>query len=595
MNGPAAEVQPPARPRLAVRVGVTGHRAPRLEDADFSALRSRIRAVLAALGEAAHVVHARPGQDYSPEGPVLTIVSSLASGSDCIVAAEAVAMGYTLQAPLPFARAEYRRDLETDAQRAEFDRLVGVASAVLELDGDRSHADAAYERASAVMLDQCDVLLAIWDGTPSPRVGGTAHTVRQALLLEIPVLRIDSAAPHELRDLGVDGASTVAVEDLGDTVAHVLARQFPPLADPDDPLRQSYFTEPARMGRGVGVFRRFRALMEMGARRHEASGVDAPDHDAASGTLAAAPASLQAEHERADALAQHYAARYRDAFTANYLMGALAVLAALIGFVSPIGTITELVLIAAILLVIHRARRGRWHERWLGYRLCAEQLRQLALLRPLGRSVPAVRLPAHAAESDPSRLWTSWLTRARTREIGLASGAVTHAQLRAYRAELHAILRGQIAYHRNASHRSHVLAHRLHLAGTSLFYATLLVCIAHLGLEAWHHSHPVGVGAVQGSGPDPYSMNGALTLLAAVFPAFGAAFAGIASQGELHRVAQRSRAMSQQLDALVPRLAASAESSDAYASVAVDGVEIMTAELLDWQATFRAKPVVLPA
>lgn len=583
----------PDRPRLTVRVGITGHRAGGLPAADLQQLRTRVREALVALRDAAAGVLAREGHDYAPAAPAMTLVSSLASGSDSLVADEARALGYALHAPLPFAREEYRADFAAAADRAEFERLLGDAAAVLELDGCREDSDAAYERASAVMLEQADVLLAIWDGVRPSLVGGTSHTVRQAVTLGIPVIWIDAAAPHAVRSIGPE--MTVGEADGIRAIATAAVESQFPHIDTSDPLRDAYFVEPVSGDGGVGVFRWFRALLEAGDDGHHVP-VPAPDvNGAAHGTLAAAPAALRAEHDRADALAQQYATRYRDAFVGNYLMGAMAVVAALVGFVSPVGTVTELLLIAGILLVTHRGRRGQWHERWLGYRLQAEQLRHLALLRPLGRALPTVRVPAHAPESDPSRLWTSWLARARTRELGLASGRITSGALAAYRGELQAMLAGQVAYHAQSAHRNHVLAHRIHLLGTSLFYLTLVVCVAHLALEIWHHSHvPAGPPAPV-TGPDAFSMNGALTFLAAVLPAFGAAFAGIASQGEFERVSHRSRAMGQQLAALLPRLAGAGTSSDACAAVAVQGVEIMTAELLDWQTTFRAKPIVLPA
>ena len=48
------------------------------------------------------------------------IVSSLAEGSDRIVAAAGLAAGFKLEIVLPFDPVEYVRDFETQASRAEF-------------------------------------------------------------------------------------------------------------------------------------------------------------------------------------------------------------------------------------------------------------------------------------------------------------------------------------------------------------------------------------------------------------------------------------------------------------------------------------------
>jgi hypothetical protein len=42
-------------------------------------------------------------------------------------------------------------------------------------------------------------------------------------------------------------------------------------------------------------------------------------------------------------------------------------------------------------------------------------------------------------------------------------------------------------------------------------------------------------------------------------------------------------------------LAASPATSVAYAGIAEETVRVMSEELLEWQATVRAKPLVLPA
>jgi hypothetical protein len=559
------------RPRLTVRVGVSGHRADALAASDATALRGRVRELLSAIAAEARGLLEAPGTDYAATDPRIVLTSSLAAGADTLVANEALALGYELQAPLPFTAADYAADFSAEG-RAELDRLRARATAVLELDGDRRDSTQAYAIATTTMLHQSEILIAIWDGkTDAPR-GGTAWAVQQARMLGIPVLRIDSARPHALH-----GTVAGLVETLYGS------------GGTDDAVRAVYFAPPPARS-GWGVFRRFRALLETGARpRHSEMGAAPPmpeDRVPTSDLLIGTRTS-------ADAVAESYAARYRDAFIANYIMGALAVLMALVGFVSPVGTIVELALIIAILIVTRRGGRGRWHERWLGYRLFAEQLRQIELLRPLGRVPDVARKPVDAEVTDGNPLWVSWLTRARTREAGMAAGVVSPKYLDAYRAELDALLHDQASYHERSAHRQHVLAHRLHAMGTGLFFVTALVCVAHLGVEVWHHLHETTEAAEQVS--SAMSLNGVLTLVAAVLPAFGAAFAGISTQGEFERGANRSHSMKKQLAALRARLAASPATSVAYAGIAEETVRVMSEELLEWQATVRAKPLVLPA
>ena len=52
-----------------------------------------------------------------------------------LVAEAGLAAGYSLEAVLPFARAEYSLDFATPDSRSTFEQLLGRASAVFELDG----------------------------------------------------------------------------------------------------------------------------------------------------------------------------------------------------------------------------------------------------------------------------------------------------------------------------------------------------------------------------------------------------------------------------------------------------------------------------
>jgi hypothetical protein len=96
---------------------------------------------------------------------------------------------------------------------------------------------------------------------------------------------------------------------------------------------------------------------------------------------------------------------------------------------------------------------------------------------------------------------------------------------------------------------------------------------------------------------DHYSwLTGWLTLCSAVFPAFGAAFYGIRTQGEFEQIAKRSAAMSAHLENLRNEL----EKADFVPSyrllsrIAENTAEVMSSETLDWRIVFQSKRLVLP-
>jgi hypothetical protein len=127
----------PPRPRLAVRVGVTGHRLNRLTQADEPLLRMKIREVLERVRQTAQEVLAAADSPYAPGLAVLRVISPLAEGADRIAAQEAVELGFELQCPLPFDRDEYEKDFSARESRDEYRAMLKKATAVLELDGSR--------------------------------------------------------------------------------------------------------------------------------------------------------------------------------------------------------------------------------------------------------------------------------------------------------------------------------------------------------------------------------------------------------------------------------------------------------------------------
>src|SRR5580704_5303240 len=179
--------QPP-KPRLTLRVGVTGHQPKDLHHAQIDALQQKIHEVLQILKQFA-LEHPRVSTSYRErDEPILRLVSSLAEGADRYAAHQAIALGYELQCPLPFARDQYANDFAANASCLEYNRLLDnteTTTAILELDGSRDRAAESYLAAGRVVLSQSDVLLAIWNGQDPRGEGGTAQIVAEAGLRNI--------------------------------------------------------------------------------------------------------------------------------------------------------------------------------------------------------------------------------------------------------------------------------------------------------------------------------------------------------------------------------------------------------------------------
>lgn len=203
-----------------LRVGVTGHRANKLGPATAERLRPAVRAALARL-------KALLGQDAT-----WRVVSPLAEGADRLVASEGLALGAELLAPLPFPRLAYRHDFVEPGSLAEFDALILRATTIIELDGRYDTEDTrktAYAAVGEFMVDESDVVLALWDGEASGGQGGTAEIVESARHKGRPVLwlpTLDTIEPQVLlADRGIEAEALEAfVREAGALLARTPLR-----------------------------------------------------------------------------------------------------------------------------------------------------------------------------------------------------------------------------------------------------------------------------------------------------------------------------------------------------------------------------------
>jgi hypothetical protein len=529
-----------AGPKLVVRVGVTGHRPPKLDKSNQSAIRNSVRVVLAEILSVTRDIEANSSFAYKHDEPELHVVSSLAEGADRIVAEEGVALRAILQVPLPARRDEYRKDFcsqnsELDSA-ARFDSLLAQAANVFELDGKRKRDDdeflppSAYAAAGHIVAGHCDLLLAIWDGKRGEE-GGTAQIVREAIRAGIPVVRIDADTP-EIVNFSPEGSDwhgtwRLAWQGaLSDTLRNALSV-------PD------YATE-------------WLENYTKGSSKSE------PDLN------------------RADHLGIRYSKRYRLSSEVKYWLSACAVLCALAGMESAGAaernwTLLELAFITGVLLGFLFAWHYKWHERWIHYRMLAEQFRVLEFLKPLGQTVPLFRPPVYW--HDPGRhAWIGWYFRARVRETGLPSASVTPEYVRGQRNHLLKQARQQIGYHKRNHKRTHRRHRAAHFLGLFFFICTLLACLAHL----LKRSHFLGAAT-------------------AALPALAAALEGLQAQAEWQRLSERSERMIKHLESIRGRLSKSADhyTLASLSAIAVDLAEAMTSETSEWHNLIYGKPLNL--
>ncbi|WP_148223131.1 DUF4231 domain-containing protein [Paraburkholderia xenovorans] len=455
---------------------------------------------------------------------------------------------------MPFPQQEYEKDFVDSVD--EFRSLLAQAKAigeVAELDGRREAEGAAYFEAGHFVLHHCDVLIAIWDGLEAAGEGGTGEIVETATRLGLPVVHIDSAAPHAVELLfdplpGESGRSLTIEEivrlivvpawprgSLGSTSKrhHHKAAETYLWDEPESVCADG--TELSRAGLKATpltwLSRIFPFLQRCVAGVDASSSIAVEENPpAVAGSQAAQ--TYVAHFRRSDALATHYANIHRSAFVLIYLVGSISLVAAFTalsfkvmhqdqsGF--DVGAIfVELGALVIVLALVLAERRCRWRERWLDYRTLAEQFRQADLLAAIGGSEPCGCMNLNS-EIHPMRGWVPWFVAAVTRSVGIVGARYDATYLCGIRDHtVRQRLRDQIAYNEAAVRRNAKIGKRLRLISELLFWGTVgAVCIElfwpgarHVALWGW---------------------------LAGIFPAAGAAGFGIRNQAEFEIVVHRS-------------------------------------------------------
>ncbi|GAB3098403.1 hypothetical protein [Lysobacter terrae] len=368
-------------------VGITGHR--NLHPSSLPALRERLRAFFVELGE------------RYPHLPIV-LLSSLAEGSDQLAAQVALDLGLGVIAPLPLPVSLYREDFdnpgslvvfEQQLQRVEVLQLPLRHGVGIEEASQRGAArDRQYAQAGIFVSSHCQILLALWDGVESDRLGGTSQVVRFHLTGELPGT-VERRRDTTLALLGLDEETLVYHLPAARAVA------------PETRMGPGRWLTAED---GVVAHERMPGIFDLMFRRQEQFNDDcgkyAADIEAASGDadMAAAMSAcpIYRQFVSADWLARTYQRRVNQVLRIVYL------LAAAMGFAFFLYThITAHYLVINLFLlfflsgmaVVLVSRRHEWQRKYLDYRALAEGLRVQSYWRRAG--ITDLQSPAFAHDN----------------------------------------------------------------------------------------------------------------------------------------------------------------------------------------------------
>jgi len=584
---------PPPLP-FALTVGVTGHRLEAIPATQRAGLAARIAQALKQIETEALALYRREQALFAPDPPVFTLVSPLAEGADQMAAEAALALGWQLQAVLPFDRQTYVADFNDDDSRARYDRLVGSARCILELPGDPHDPLEAYVMAGRGTVAHCDALIAVWDGLPPRGRGGTAEIVELAIqrgtaIVHIPVendpTRILWSAfdPNVLTRTRHD----VNVHRPFDS-DHLSLLLSAMLALPPDPRERCFYAQFSSERQ-----RRFRARLEYpillaltGTSRlrkthwHEGKSVAAIEDEwrnfLAGCTdchgVSASLELLQKSYGWADRMATYYAQTFRSGHIFNFVLAAVAVCLGLSSFALPASklhlALAEIVITLAIIINTGVGIKQEWHRRWLDYRQLAERLRPLRSLKLLGIAAPD---PPGSPANPTARRWIDWYAASVWRALGCPHGRIAPGNTAHLTDSIivHEI-DPQIDYNQRSARQIETLDRRLARFGMALFGATLISSLA----------------IIWGLIFDPDWVNNTqnwATLMSAGFPAIGTAIFGIRFQGDFGASALRSRSTAHTLAGIREQLAAGKTNLNRSADLMEQSARAMLGDLDEWR------------
>ena len=170
---------------LGLRIGVTGHR----KNINEELVSKQVKEVLNKLDNSLH-------KKLKKTPYYFTVISPLAEGADRLVAKEVLNwksgdIANKLDVILPLQEKEYIKDFHTDKSKKEFHELLENSHIKKTFRNCKSR-DEAYENVGRYVVNNCDVLIAIWNQRPAMGKGGTGEIIDYAKSVDKPIFLINS-------------------------------------------------------------------------------------------------------------------------------------------------------------------------------------------------------------------------------------------------------------------------------------------------------------------------------------------------------------------------------------------------------------------
>lgn len=502
-----------------IRVGVTGHRT--IKETELVSRK---------IGE---ILHDRVWELFDPPGQrkepltrlAFTVLSLLAEGADCLVAEEVLkTTNSELEAVLPLAGEDYLRDFSTSETKAKFRELLNRArktTVIKEAGPDTELGEVrkkAYEGAGRYVVDHCDLLIAIWDGSPARGRGGTAEIIDYARSKGCPLVIFSTTNAGDIcieKGCGLSGRTFRRVK---------MFNRF----RISEKISQTYLNNTYR-----NVFRNPEGEKIDQSLKNEIREIILP------------------WYVRASLISEKNKKIFLNAGLLVYLLSSLAVAAVAFGILQPDFVLPafafEFLILAAIFIILLLADKKQTHKKWIEARFLVERLRSAIFLFTCGTRPSALAVSPVLKQNLGAGEWTIRLFD----EIMKQLGEMKPGDERSFSTGIEFVrrhwLQDQINFHVLNAEKSAKISRWLEKSGRIVFFAAIFAAAGHI-LEILMGHQGVLVW-----------LEKPVVYLAIVLPALGAAIGGIRSHREYSRLAIRSQNMQAALHELDDRFAATTD------------------------------------
>jgi hypothetical protein len=536
-----------------IRVGVTGHR--KLDDPEM--LSQRISQVLE--NDIFNLFDEESIKDISrvSKTPVAyTILTPLAEGADRLVAREALKLPFSrIEVVLPLVKEDYLLDFTSTQSKKEFQELLlkarrpialrdKIISADTAVDDPEKERRQAYRKVGEYVVDNSDVVVALWDEKKSKKKGGTADIVEYAKKRRRPLIIISTITGKIItsKGYGLNAGALKGIEEFNsfpvseknrlDHINKVYSETF------DNPEGQKIPEE------------RKRIIKEF----------------------------LLPFYAQASEIAKKFKKIYLRTGLTVYLLSAMAVAAVAFAAVAHkaayIAFGVELVFLLVILLLVSKAHRKSSHRRWIENRFLTERIRSSIFFAVCDIEVSPMDIPPYLGIAHEYGDWMLNVFNEIWNRIPPMKGLDKKQSPSLLNFIRKHWIMDQINFHKKRKSGYSKINSLLEWAGI----ATFIIAVTAAALHFIFLFPEEIVHAAWAEKP--------LTFMAILFPALGATIGGIRTHREFSRLEKRSKNMESVLTVMNDRFSRAQGSGD-FESLLREAEKLMLRETQGWLMLMR--------